>query len=181
MGNSIYNRYGLPQELIVHSEETSRYSQILAELLCLDREFIERIKKGALLHDIGKIKISKKLLDKTSKLEKKEFEEMKKHIKYGSEMLLEEDRDEIVENILLFHHENWDGKGYPFEIRESRIPVEARIVAIADSYAALRAKRSYKEELSHEEALKKLIENKGKRFDPNILSIFEEFEELFSK
>lgn len=158
-----------------------KYAELLSDLMCLDKDKINQIKIGALLHDLGKKLIDENILNKPSKLTLDEFTIMKEHCKLGLKILRKKDKNFIVENIILFHHEKWDGTGYPFGIRERTIPIEARIVSIVDCYDALTSDRVYKNKISHEKALEILKKESGTSFDPDIISMFEIFENKFKK
>lgn len=149
--------------------------------MCVDQKKIKLYKKGALLHDIGKLSIDKSILDKPSKLSIYEFEEMKKHSELGVSLLNEEHYNDIIKNIILFHHEKWNGEGYPYGLKGSEIPLEARIISIVDCYDALTSKRIYKNKLSHKEALDILKSESGKSFDPEIIFMFSLFEKTFEE
>jgi putative two-component system response regulator len=137
--------------------------------------------RAVVMHDIGKIAIPDKILLKPGKLTAEEFEIMKKHTTFGADMIkrLEGINDnsnksylETCRQICLYHHENWDGTGYPEGLREYDIPLVARIMAVADVYDSLTSKRIYKTMLSHEEAIKTMKELSGSKFDPIILDLF---------
>ena len=182
--NSYLNKleeYKIEDELKNHMLRVSKYAELLADLICLDKDKIAQIKKGALLHDLGKILIDKKILNKPSELTPEEFILMKEHSKLGLKVLKKKDEGNIIENIILFHHEKWDGTGYPFGIKGYNIPVEVRVVGIADCYDALTSDRIYKSKLSHEKAFEILKSESGKSFDPDIISMFEIFENKFKK
>lgn len=159
----------------------SEYSELLADLMCLDIKKIKLIKIGALVHDIGKKLISDNILNKPEKLTINEFEVIKKHSELGFNILSKKHKNNITENIILFHHEKWNGTGYPFNLEGTQIPIEARIVSIADCYDALTSQRVYKVKMTHEEALKILKAESGKSYDPNIIALFEIFENKFKK
>lgn len=178
---NILNEYDLDIELKNHLMRVSKYAEALAILMNLDSSKIQSLKKGALLHDIGKTMIDKNILNKPSKLTEEEFELIKKHSKLGFKILTKQHRDKNIENAILFHHEKWDGKGYPFGLTREDIPIEARIVSIVDCYDALTSKRIYKNRFSHEEALKILKSESGKSFDPFIVSIFNFFNKRFEE
>lgn len=175
-GCRILKKYGLDEALEKHLVQVSVYSEMLATFLSIKEEKIEKIKKGALLHDIGKKLIDENILKTPSFLLPMEFEEIKKHTILGCGLLEE---DKIVKNIVLYHHEKWNGSGYPKGLKGKNIPFEARIVSIVDCYDALRSKRVYKEEKTHEEVIGILKEESGKSFDPDILNIFLKFEDKF--
>lgn len=181
--NDILLKYKLEKSLIGHLKRTSKYAEILSESMNVEKEKIEEIKKGALLHDIGKKRIDKNLLEKQTKLSLDEFKIIKEHPKLGTEELNEIDESDIVRNIILLHHEKWDGSGYPFGLIGTKIPIEARIVSVADCYDALTTVRVYKEKVSHEKAIKILKSESGKKYDPDIILKLEllekEFNEIF--
>lgn len=111
--------------------------------------------------------------------------ELKKHMKKTSVYakilggIILEDENKIIKNIALYHHEKWNGSGYPKGLKGKNIPFEARVVSIVDCYDALRSKRVYKEEKTHEEVIEILKEESGKSFDPDILNVFLKFEDKF--
>lgn len=173
--------YKIKDELKNHMLRVCKYAELLSDLMCLDKDKINQIKIGALLHDLGKKLIDENILNKPSKLTLDEFDIMKNHCKLGLKILRKKDENFIVENIILFHHEKWDGTGYPFGIKERTIPIEARIVSIVDCYDALTSDRIYKNKISHEKALEILKKESGISFDPDIISMFEIFENKFKK
>lgn len=172
--------YNFNKELKEHSFRVAEYSQILAELMCLDTKKCKEVRRGAYLHDLGKILISKKLLEKRENLSEKDSQILKHHSKLGLKILEESDRNTIIENIIAYHHERWDGKGYPFKLKEREIPIEARIVSVADSYDILRNKRSNKKTLSHQEVVDTLKKFSGVYYDPDIIIMLEIFGEHFN-
>ena len=173
--------YKIQSELKNHMLRVSKYAELLADLMCLDKDKIKRIKKGALLHDLGKILIEESILNKPSGLTLEEFSIMKEHSKLGLKVLRKKDEDSVVENIILLHHEKWNGTGYPFGLNGRNIPIEARIVSVVDYYDALTSDRVYKSKITHEKALEILKNESGQSFDPDIISMFEIFENKFKK
>jgi HD-GYP domain-containing protein (c-di-GMP phosphodiesterase class II) len=127
-----------------------------------------------MLHDIGKIGIPDAILNKPTKLEDNEWEVMKQHTIIGYKILSTVDNPlfKMASNIALYHHENWDGSGYPKGLKGEEIPLEARIVALVDVYDALSTDRVYRKAWSEEKVLKYIKELNGKKFDPNIVEIF---------
>lgn len=166
-----------------HIKRINKYSRLLAEKLKMKNTFINEVGTYASLHDIGKIGISDTLLKKPGKLTVEEFEEMKKHTEIGYEMIKNLKVSSIVSNIVRYHHEKWDGSGYPKQLSGEEIPLEARIVALADVYDALRQKRAYKEAYSHEKAVDIISSLSGRHFDPNLVEVFIkihlDFKEIF--
>lgn len=173
--------YEVEEELQNHMLRVSEYAELLADLLCLDKKKINQIKRGALLHDLGKKLIDNNILNKNIKLTLEEFEIIKKHCKLGLKILNKKDENYITENIILLHHEKWNGKGYPFGLDRKNIPLEARIVSIVDCYDALTTDRVYKTKVSHEKAIEILKDESGKSFDPDMVSMVEIFENRFKR
>lgn len=177
----ILDEYNLDIQLKEHMLRVGQYAKILGELMCLEKEKILLLEEGALLHDIGKQLIDKSILDKPSKLTLDEFKTIQNHSKFGLKILNEKYRNQVIENIILLHHEKWDGTGYPFGLRSYNIPIEARIVSVVDCYDALITDRIYKNRISHEEAIEILKKESGKSFDPDVIIIFEMFNNNFKK
>lgn len=173
--------YKIKDELKNHMLRVSKYAELLADLMCLDIDKIKQVKKGALLHDLGKILIDESILNKPSELTLEEFTLMKEHSKLGLKVLKKKDEGSSIENIILFHHEKWNGVGYPFGLKGRNIPIEARIVSVVDCYDALTSERVYKSKISHEKALEVLKIESGRSFDPDIILMFEIFENKFKK
>lgn len=164
-----------------HILRVNFYSKFLAEKLKCHKKFIKEISEYASLHDIGKIGIPDSILKKPGKLSPYEFEEMKKHVLLGKKLIDKMQLGAVAENIALYHHEKWNGKGYCYGLKENEIPLEARIVAIADVYDALRQKRVYKDGFSHEEAVEIIKKERGQHFDPTLVDIFLAYNEEFNK
>jgi putative two-component system response regulator len=138
------------------------------------------------LHDIGKVGITDAILHKPGALDSVERTEIQKHPVIGGDCLAEIERRlgasnflQMAREIALFHHERWDGTGYPAGLKEEEIPLAARIVAIADNYDALVSRRPYKEPFSHETAVDLIRKGKGTQFDPRLVEVFLEIEAEF--
>ncbi len=156
-----------------HSSSVSRYSVALARAINLSEKEVERIKLGALLHDIGKIGIPEDVLKKPAKLTDEEFKIIQQHPLIGVQKILEPNpllHDLIP--IVKFHHERWDGKGYPFGLKGEDIPLAARIVAVADTYHALISDRPYRKGLDVETACSILEEGAGIQWDKELVRQF---------
>jgi len=178
-----------------HLERTRNYSVVLAKQLRKDKkyrklittEFIKDLYDATPLHDIGKVGIRDAILLKESKLTNEEYEEMKKHVQIGKQVLqnvIERFKRKpsffiIGRNICAYHHEKYNGKGYLEGLKGQEIPLEARIFALCDAYDAIRSKRSYKDKLSHEEAVRRIKSDSGEHFDPDIVDAFLKCEKEF--
>lgn len=174
-----------------HITRIDRYSQTLATYIFknhltqypeISPFFIHKIGKVASMHDIGKIGIPDYILTKPARLDDDEFKIMKEHTINGA-FILSGLAGKIARDIALFHHEKWDGTGYPYSLREESIPLCARVVAIADVYDALRMERCYKPSFSHKKTLEIMEAQSGSHFDPILFNIFleinSEFEQIF--
>ncbi len=156
-----------------HSTSVSRYSEALARAINLPENEVERIKIGALLHDVGKIGIPESVLKKPGKLTPEEWEIMKQHPTIGAEKVLapnEALRDLIP--IVKYHHERIDGNGYPEHLKGNEIPLAARIVSVADTYHALVSDRPYRKGMPIEKACQILKEGAGTQWDPDLVRRF---------
>ncbi len=170
-----------------HVRRTSAYVELIAKALQKDEiyteiltdDYVSRLVRAAALHDIGKISIPDQILNKPGKLNREEFEVIKRHTVIGGELIreslrgveTEEDMD-IAEQIALYHHEKWDGTGYPKQLQEEEIPLCARIMAIADVFDALISRRCYKEAYTTDEAFSIIKDSKERHFDPKITEVF---------
>jgi putative nucleotidyltransferase with HDIG domain len=156
-----------------HSTSVSRYSEALARAINLPEPEVERIKIGAMLHDVGKIGIPESVLKKPGKLDDDEWQIMKQHPTIGAEKVLapnEALRDLIP--IVKYHHERLDGKGYPEGLKGEEIPLAARIVSVADAYHALVSDRPYRKGMPIEKACAILKEGAGIQWDPDLVRSF---------
>lgn len=155
-----------------HVEETVRYVTAICNGLNLPKEEVELIKQGAVLHDLGKIGISEKILLKKAKLTKEEFEQIKQHPQIGADILRPIHFLRDIIPLVFYHHEKWGGGGYLSGIVKEEIPIGARIIAVADCYQALISDRPYRKAYSKEKAMKILKAGAGTQFDPKIVNIF---------
>jgi HD-GYP domain-containing protein (c-di-GMP phosphodiesterase class II) len=127
---------------------------------------------GAFLHDVGKTKVDVGILNKPGKLDAREWEEMRAHTVAGDEIVAELGFPYDIRAIVRSHHERWDGTGYPDRLAGEQIPLNARILCVADVYDALTTSRSYRAELPVEEARSIMVELSGAAFDPSLLDVF---------
>ncbi|MFA5499765.1 MAG: diguanylate cyclase [Candidatus Omnitrophota bacterium] len=155
-----------------HVEKTVKYATGIASALGLPRYDIDLIKQAAVLHDLGKVGISDKILMKKSKLNGKEMEEIKRHPGIAADILRPIHVLNAIIPFILHHHERWDGHGYPDGLKGEDIPLGARIIAIADVYQALISNRPYRKAFPKRDAIKIIEEGAGKQFDPKIVDIF---------
>ncbi|RUL48709.1 HD-GYP domain-containing protein [Lysinibacillus antri] len=157
-----------------HSENVAKYSVLIAQKMNLPKDYCDIIRKGALLHDIGKIGIPEHILTKNEKLTDEEYHIIKSHPVIGHKMIqhIATFHKNGVLDIVLYHHERFDGKGYPKGLKGTDIPLFARIVAVADTFDAMTSKRVYRNELDLNYTLNEIRKNKGTQFDPEIVDVF---------
>jgi len=155
-----------------HSMRVSRICEEISVKMQLEKQEVNKIRMAGLVHDIGKIGIDEKILNKNGKLDSDERNEIKKHAEAGWRILSSSNEFAELAQCVLHHHERWDGNGYPNKLKGEEIPIEARIIAVADSYDAMTSERSYKAATSHEEAIKEILCCSGTQFDPAIVEVF---------
>ena len=160
----------------MHVIRMSHYSRLIAEQLHVDSDWLDLLFNAAPMHDVGKIGIPDKILLKPGKLDKDEWELMKKHAEFGAAIIGDHPSDllQMSKEIALSHHEKWDGSGYPQGLAGEDIPLSGRIVAIADVFDALTTERPYKNAWTVEDAVKLINDGSGQHFDPNLVPIFHE-------
>lgn len=158
----------------MHVERMSRFSALLYRKLGHSELDCEVMRLGSMLHDVGKICIPDRVLKKPGKLDAEEWEVMKTHTNLGYEMLIDSESPflQVGACVALNHHERWDGTGYPRGLGGKDIPIEGRIVAIADVFDALCSKRCYKPQWPLEEVLQTIRESAGSHFDPELVDVF---------
>ncbi len=155
-----------------HSSRVSQLSCATAAALQLSPEVVERIRIGALLHDVGKIGVADSVLQKPGRLTDEEFALVKQHPVIGRRILEGVQGFAPYLGAVELHHENWDGTGYPKGQKGEETPIDARIIHVSDAYDAMTTNRSYRRGMTHEKAISILLENAGIQFDPHIVDIF---------
>jgi HD-GYP domain-containing protein (c-di-GMP phosphodiesterase class II) len=155
-----------------HSERVAGLSMVLGNAMNLPEKELETLKISAMLHDIGKIATPEYILDKPGKLTDAEYDEIKKHPVEGSGIIGGIKSYEKIVPGILYHHEHWDGSGYPEGMKGEDIPLISRIIAIADVYDAILADRPYRKGMEKEEVSRFMYENSGRLFDPDLLILF---------
>ena len=166
-----------------HTERVTFYSKAILERLDYSRypfvvdveKFKHDVEYAAMLHDIGKIGISERILNKEDKLTDEEWEIMKQHPLIGAQIISPIKFFKDVTPLVLHHHEKYDGTGYLEKLRGEEIPLGARILAVADSYDAMTSDRAYRKALSREKAMSEIVKHSGKQFDPYIAELFLEY------
>ncbi len=156
----------------VHSTRLAEWALHVAGELGLDQSCLADIEVSALLHDIGKIGIPDAILNKPARLTAEEYSLMKKHPEYGWLVLRQIPGLERASLVILHHHENYDGTGYPGGLKGGEIPIGSRIVSVIDAFDAMVSTRPYRAALPFEEAQRRLLQASGTQFDPSVLKSF---------
>jgi HD-GYP domain-containing protein (c-di-GMP phosphodiesterase class II) len=157
-----------------HADRVSRIAGAIARDMGLSEQEIERIELAGLLHDIGKIGVEDRILMKPMRLDPDEQELMRRHPIYGASILEPSAALRPLVQMVLHHHENFDGSGYPEGLRGDDIPLGSRIIIVADAYEAMTSDRIYRKAIGHEKALEQLSKYKGIQFDPKIVRAIEQ-------
>lgn len=155
-----------------HCDRVARYAVALAGQLGLEQEQVEQIKHGSWLHDCGKIGVPERVLNFPGRLSEDDMESVMQHPRWGSEVARQAHLSEAVVNVIMYHHERFDGQGYPAGLKGEDIPIEARIVAIADVFDALYSDRPYRKAYSLDQVLEIMQEMMATHFDPQLMAIF---------
>ncbi|HEY7147845.1 MAG TPA: HD-GYP domain-containing protein [Gaiellaceae bacterium] len=155
-----------------HSSRVTVFAQAMAKRIGLDQERVSVLRLGALLHDVGKLAVPSSVLLKPGPLTESEFGLMRRHPTAGARMLRSLGAPETILPVVLHHHERWDGSGYPSGCREQDIPLEARVLCVADSFDAMTSNRPYRAPWSPEDALEELERCAGSQFDRELVTAF---------
>ena len=155
-----------------HCDRVAEFALMIADALELPKEVQREIKYGSWLHDCGKIGVSEVVLNRDRKLTDEEYELMKMHSFWGADVAAKANLSQVAQNIIYYHHERYDGTGYPKGLSGENIPLEARIVAVADVYDALINERPYRKGYPVDEAIRLMKEMQGGTFDPKIAELF---------
>ena len=155
-----------------HVERVMNYSQAIAEELSWSAANLGSLRFGSILHDIGKIQVSGQILTKKGPLSKEEWEEMRKHPQMGAELIQQIHYLEQAIPVVLYHHERWNGGGYPFGLRGEEIPESARIVAVADSFDAMTTVRPYRKKTPPKDAMTEIAASREVQYDPEVVFAF---------
>lgn len=155
-----------------HSDRVSYYAVRIAEQMNVDAATLERIRIAGLFHDVGKIGVPDEILKKSGKLSADEYEVIKRHSARGYEILSEVSMFKDIALIVAAHHERVDGRGYPENLIFDSIPLEARVISVADSFDAMTSHRRYRDDLSLDDAIAELTRGKGTQFDPDVVDAF---------
>lgn len=155
-----------------HCERVAKLTSHLARQMDVSESALVDMERGALLHDVGKIGVPDEVLHKPDALDEGEWEAMRKHPLLAGVMVGKVGFLEGALPILLYHHERYDGQGYPFGLVADKIPLDARIFTVVDSYDAMTSDRPYRDAMTHEQAMHEIIENSGTQFDPDVVAAF---------
>ncbi len=155
-----------------HSERVAEYSRLIAERMGFSEEECKRIYYIAMMHDCGKFFIPDEILKKPGKLTDEEFEVIKTHTVKGAELLNDFTSLEGIKDGALYHHERYDGKGYPSGKKGEEIPLIGRIICVADSFDAMNSRRCYRDKLTEEHIISEFERNRGRQFDPGVVDCF---------
>jgi len=159
------------RDLAFHGRSVSGYAAMTARELGLRAEQAERISLAGELHDVGKVGVDEVILRKPSKLSEDEWTQIERHPQIGADLLVGANLDDVALWVLA-HHERPDGRGYPHGSAAKQIPVEAKILAVADAYDAMRSDRVYKEGMGHEAAAEEILGQAGAQFDAEVAEAF---------
>jgi len=155
-----------------HSENVANISLLIAEKMNLSEEEVIDSYWAGMVHDIGKLLVPVEILNKKGSLSKVEYELVKNHPVWGSKALSDSETLEHISEYVLYHHERWDGGGYPNGLERNEIPIISQIISVADAWDAMTSNRAYRDSLSKEAAFKEIEENRGTQFSPKVVDVF---------
>lgn len=162
---------GIAEDLYGHVHRVSKFATAIGREIALDEDDLDRLATVGVLHDVGKVHIDPEILAKPGPLFDDEMLRMRRHSEYGFAMTVER-FDRHVAEAILYHHERFDGRGYPFGLKGMEIPLLARVVLVADAFDAITSHRSYQPALPTDYALNEIRTFAGTQFDPDIASVF---------
>lgn len=154
-----------------HSCNVGNLASALAEGLGMQQDEVNVITLGGLLHDIGKVRVRTSILHKAARLTPGEWEVMRRHPDFGVQILASLEKFDIIEPLVAYHHERWDGKGY-YGLESHDIPLGARIIALADAFDAMTSSRAYQYSKNLQDGIQELATGAGKQFDPRLVELF---------
>lgn len=157
-----------------HSKRVSKLCEQMAKKSGMNTDDVNQMRISGLMHDIGKIGVSEEILNKTGRLSRTEWEEIKKHSEIGYRILGSVDEFKKIADYILEHHERWDGAGYPKGLKGEEISIEARIIAIVDAFDAMTGTRTYRDSLTESDAIEEIKKHAGLQFDPELAGTFVE-------
>jgi putative nucleotidyltransferase with HDIG domain len=155
-----------------HAARVGVIAEVIAERLGWDEADVEVLRMAAALHDVGKLQIAERILRKEGPLDTDELAEVRRHPEVGARMVARVRELQLVVPAVLYHHERWDGAGYPFGLEGEAIPAEARVLAVVDAFDAMTTDRSYRRATTEGVAIEELRRCSGTQFDPEIVSVF---------
>jgi HD-GYP domain-containing protein (c-di-GMP phosphodiesterase class II) len=177
--SALTSAMGLQDDLKVsHGRRVSDLAFILAQQMGVGREESHLIQRAAVLADIGKMEIAESILSKPGELSDQEWVEMQRHPEFGHKILAEVLHLSEAAEVVLSHHERFDGQGYPNGIKGEEIPMGSRIYAVADAYVAMTSDRPHRKKMSHDMALREILRNSLTQFDPEVVRAFVQAEEI---
>jgi putative two-component system response regulator len=163
LADRLETRHGYTSD---HTTAVSRLAVAIGRRLGLRKQDLDHVELGALLHDVGKLEVPETILCKPASLDEHEWRTMRRHVESGERLLQRVIEMPVVLGIVRWHHERWDGDGYPDGMRGEEIPLAARIVAVADAFQAMIEPRPYRSRRTHDAALEEIRRNAGSQFDP---------------
>ena len=155
-----------------HSDRVSEFSVLIGKKLGLSEDDLRRLKIGGLFHDVGKIGVPDNILQKEGKLSEDEYSEIKNHPTIGAHILSTASIFQDILPIVKYHHERYDGKGYPERLQGENIPYLARITAVADTFDAMTSKRVYRDSIPLDQVIEEFKRCRGTQFDPGLADLF---------